>query len=120
MKIHITVGDTVLKAELFNTAMGRKIAGLLPLETRPNRWGDEIYFSIPLDSDIENAVETVDVGDLAYWPPGTAFCIFYGKTPASTGKEPRAASEVEVFGRVLDNVKVLKQESGSTVRVKEA
>jgi len=117
MNIRITVGSTKLEAELFDTELGRKIAGLLPLESRPNRWGDEIYFSISMDHDLENEVETVETGDLAYWPPGQGFCIFYGTTPASLDGRPRAASEVEVFGRVIGDVTLLRKESGSDVRI---
>lgn len=72
----------------------------LPLSGRANRWGDEIYFSIGLALPAEDDREVVDVGDLGYWPPGEAFCLFFGPTPASTGSEPRAASPVNVFGRV--------------------
>ena len=42
----------------------------------------------------------MEVGDLGYWPPGQAFCLFFGPTPASHGDEPRAASPVNVFGKV--------------------
>jgi uncharacterized protein len=120
MNIKITVGDTVLEAELFDTELGRKIGQMLPVEARPNRWGDEIYFSIPLGYSIKNAVEEVEVGDLAYWPPGKAFCIFYGRTPVSSGEKPRAASGVEVFGKITGDAELLKQETGSTVSVRPA
>lgn len=117
MDIKITVGTTVLEAEVFDTGLGRKIIDLLPIESRPNRWGDEIYFSIPLNHDLENEVEIVEVGDLAFWPPGQGFCIFYGPTPASRDQRPRAASEVEVFGRVQGDAAILKKESGAKVTI---
>ncbi len=120
MDIRITVGTTVLEAELFDTELGRKIGQMLPVEARPNRWGDEIYFSIPLDYSIKDSVEDVEIGDLAYWPPGKAFCIFYGQTPMSSGEKPRAAGGVEVFGRVTGDAALLKQETGSTVSVAPA
>ena len=47
----------------------------------------------------ENAQAVVEKGDLGYWPPGNAFCIFFGRTPASRGDEVRPASPVNVFGR---------------------
>lgn len=120
MNIKIIVGNTVLDAELFDTELGKKIGQLLPVEARPNRWGDEIYFSIPLDYSIKESVEEVEIGDLAYWPPGKAFCIFYGRTPVSSGEKPRAAGGVEVFGKITGDAELLKKESGSKVSVELA
>ena len=120
MDIKIIVGATELEAEIYDTELGGKISGMLPLEARPNRWGDEIYFGIPLDHSLQNEQEEVEVGELAFWPPGKGFCIFYGPTPASEGNTPKAASEVEVFGRVRADATVLKKESGNSVRVEKA
>ena len=120
MDIKITVGSTVLDAEIYDTELGKKIKEMLPLEARPNRWGDEIYFGIPLDHALQNEQEEVEVGELAFWPPGKGFCIFYGPTPASGGGKPKAASEVEVFGKVKGDATVLKKESGSNVHVEPA
>lgn len=84
----------------------------LPLEARANTWGDEIYFSIPIEVEAENPREVVELGDLGYWPPGSAFCIFFGPTPASRGAEIRPASPVNVFGRILGDPKVFKKVKG--------
>lgn len=93
----------------------------LPIEARANTWGDEIYFGIPVKVDPENPREVVGLGDLAYWPPGNAFCIFFGKTPASRGDEIRPASAVNVFGKVEGDPKVFKKvRSGDTVRIERA
>jgi len=73
----------------------------LPIEGRANRWGEEIYFSTTVRASLENAQEIVEVGEIAYWPPGKAVCIFFGRTPASTDDRPRAASAVNVFGKTL-------------------
>ena len=51
-------------------------------------------------TEADDAVQDVAVGALAYWPPGSAFCIFYGPTPVSRGDRPRAYSPVNPFGRV--------------------
>ena len=68
-----------------------------------NTWGHEFYFDIGVQADQEpDASDVVDVGDLAYWPPGMAFCVFFGRTPASHGNEVRAASPVNVVGRIDD------------------
>lgn len=80
----------------------------LPMEGVANIWGDEIYFTIPVDQGLENASEVVDLGDVCYWPPGKAFCIFFGKTPASRGDEIRAASPVNVFAKIDGDPTVFK------------
>lgn len=120
MDIKITLGSTSLEAELMETELANKISAILPIESRPNRWGDEIYFSIPLEYSIATAQEEVEIGDLAYWPSGQGFCIFYGATPASRGNEPRAISEVEVFGRIKGDATVLRNESGNSVKIEKA
>ena len=93
----------------------------LPIKARANRWGDEIYFSIPVRVGQERDQQVVQKGDLGYWPPGNAFCIFFGPTPASRGDEIRAASPVNVFGRVLGSPEVFKAVAGGEeVRVEKA
>ena len=121
-KIIILVENLSLNAELMDSPTGRKIAAALPLEGSVNVWGDEIYFDIPLTIEQEpDARQDVEVGDLAYWPAGPAFCIFFGPTPVSTGNQPRAYSPVNVFGRVLDNPQLLKSISnGASIRITPA
>ena len=80
----------------------------LPIEGKANIWGDEIYFTIPVKVGAENQSEVVQMGDLAYWPPGNALCIFFGPTPASWDKEIRPASPVNVIGRIVDNPLLFK------------
>jgi len=100
-QIIITAGPATVRAELNDSATARAIVSALPVEARANRWGGEIYFTIDVDADLEDgAREVVEAGELAYWPPGRAFCIFFGSTPASSGPEIRAASPVNIVGRV--------------------
>lgn len=102
--ISIRAGDVEMRAELGEGATAKLIWEALPIQGRVNRWGDEIYFSIPVRAGSEpGAREDVEVGELGYWPPGSAFCIFFGPTPASTGSKPRAASPVNILGRVIGN-----------------
>jgi hypothetical protein len=90
----------------------------LPIEGKANTWGDEIYFPIPVQVDAENQSEVVQMGDLAYWPPGNALCIFFGPTPASWDKEIRPASPVNVIGRIVDNPRLFKLVSpGDKIRL---
>jgi hypothetical protein len=72
----------------------------LPIQGLANTWGEEIYFTVGIDAEREEVQQVVEKGDVAYWPPGDALCIFFGPTPASRGDEIRAASPVNVFGRV--------------------
>ena len=118
-KITITVEEINIEAELNNNMTAEKIWQLLPIEGQVNTWGDEIYFSIGENIELEkNADEVVSMGDLAYWPPGKAFCIFFGTTPASHGNDIRAASPVNVFGKVVGDPTVLKQvSSGAKINI---
>ncbi len=90
----------------------------LPCEAKANTWGDEIYFSIPVMIGEENALETVETGDICYWPPGRGFCIFFGPTPISKGDEIKPADPVNVFGKVSGDLNVFKKvKSGDKIRV---
>ncbi len=106
--IKIRVGEIELDAELNDSETASRVLAALPISSGFNTWGDEIYFQIPVSADPEDPQETVAVGDLGYWPPGKAFCIFYGPTPASEGDEIRPASPVNPIGRVLGGVEALK------------
>ena len=117
-RIRIVAGAVSADAELNDSATASAIGKALPLEARAQTWGDEIYFDIGLSAPAEKAREVVDVGDLAYWPPGQAFCIFFGPTPASRGDECRAASAVNVVGKIVGDARVFtKVRSGSRVTI---
>lgn len=109
-KIKITSGNITAYAELNDSPTARAILDALPMEARANTWGDEIYFAIPVKCAQEpDAREIVQVGELGYWPPGHAFCIFFGPTPASHGDEIRAASAVNIIGKVEGDARVFKR-----------
>ncbi len=120
-KIDITSGQIRMEAELNRTGTADLILEQLPLTGRVNTWGDEIYFAIPVSAKPENAVSAVEVGDLAYWPEGRAFCIFFGRTPASTAEEIRPASPVNPIGRLLGDPKAWKAvKAGEKITLKKA
>ena len=108
MQIRIKVGRVTALADLSHTMVAEAIWQALPFSSTVNIWGDEIYFSIPLKIGLESGQETVDLGDLGYWPPGSAFCIFFGPTPISNQDEIRAASAVDVFGHLVGDPKMFK------------
>ncbi|MCU0916464.1 MAG: cyclophilin-like fold protein [Planctomycetes bacterium] len=100
-RITITAGKARVEAELNDTVTARAILAALPLDARANRWGGEIYFSIPVEEGLDGgAREVLQPGEIGFWPPGSAFCIFFGRTPASEGDEIRAASAVNIVGRI--------------------
>lgn len=118
-QIRIAVGETEMDAILNDTATARGVLGILPITATVNRWGEEIYFTIPLDMGEEDAREEVAVGDIAYWPQGKAMCIFLGRTPASRGDEPRAISPVNVIGHVEASAELLgKVKQGDTIIIR--
>ncbi len=121
-RIKVTVGGVEVDGELNETRTADLIWKGLPIESQINTWGDEIYFSIPIQAELEDtAREVVELGDMGYWPPGNAFCIFFGPTPNSRGDEIRPASSVNVFGKVVGDPKVLKGvRTGASVRVEAA
>ncbi|MEW6558105.1 MAG: cyclophilin-like fold protein [Elusimicrobiota bacterium] len=108
-RIKIITEKVQMEAELNETNTANMIFDILPVGGKVNTWGEEIYFQIPVKTGPENAVEVVKEGDLAYWPDGNCFCIFFGKTPMSTDKEIRPASAVNLVGRVLGNPKEWKK-----------
>jgi hypothetical protein len=100
-RITITAGKARFEAQLNDTATAQAIMKALPIDARASRWGGEIYFSIPVDAGLESgAREVVEAGEIGFWPPGSAFCIFFGRTPASESDEIRAASAVNIVGRI--------------------
>ena len=107
-QIRIKAGSVIVGAELYNTKTAEAIWQALPFSSKANTWGDEIYFRIPVKIGLESGQEIVDFGDLGYWPPGSAFCIFFGQTPMSNKDEIRAASAVDIFGKVVDDARVFK------------
>lgn len=117
--LRITAGPVTATAELNGSPTARLLWEALPIDGSANRWGDEIYFSIPVDADEEpDAVAEVEVGAIAFWPPGNAFCIFWGPTPASNGQQPVAASPVNVLGKIDGDAGAFDRvSSGARVRL---
>lgn len=109
-KITIEAGRVTLKAELNDSPCAKAVYEAMPIKAAVNTWGEEIYFDIGVKFGLaDDAREDVSVGEIGYWPTGKAFCVFFGRTPASgpDGK-PRAASEVNPIGRVIGDAKALK------------
>lgn len=119
--IRITAGEISATAELNDSATATAVWNALPLHSKVNTWGDEVYFSIPVSMGDEDPKSVVDIGDIAFWPPGKAFCLFFGPTPASRGNEVRPASPVNVIGRVSGDATVFRRvPSGTSIEVDKA
>jgi len=106
--IRIWCGRWVFDAELSDTKTALMLIDELPLAGNANIWGQEIYFPLNFTAEPEpDAQEEVDEGTIAYWPPGKAFCIFFGPTPVSTSDKPRAYSPVNIIGKLKGNLEDL-------------
>jgi uncharacterized protein len=112
--IRIIAGSVSAAGELNDSRAAAAIAAKLPITAKAETWGDEIYFGLPFSAPSDAPQETVALGDLGYWPPGKAFCIFFGPTPMSRGDEIRPASEVTVVGRVTGDARAFKKVRAGT------
>jgi len=98
-----------MSAELNDSPAAEALFSVLPFSAEAMTWGDEIYFQVPVDEKLDaTARELVQAGDLGYWPPGRAFCIFFGPTPISRGDEIRPAGPVNVLGRLIGEPRAFK------------
>jgi hypothetical protein len=120
--IRVLVYELKVEAELNESKTSQLIWEALPIDAKTNLWGEEIYFTIPVKTGLDaESREVVSAGELGYWPTGQAFCIFFGPTPASRGNEIRAASAVNIIGRVLTDPKVfLKVKEGVKITIERA
>ncbi len=121
-QIQITAGDVTVVASLNDSPTADALWEALPISASGQTWGDEIYFGIPVEAENDDyAEETVEMGAVAYWPPGNALCLFFGPTPMSAPGEIRPASAVNVMGQIEGDATVLKAvPGGATVTVERA
>ena len=107
-QIEISAGDVIVTAVLNDSDTADELWAALPITARAQTWGDEIYFSIPVNvEEAADSQETVEIGTVAYWPPGSALCLFWGPTPTSAPGEIRPASAVNVMGLIDGDPTVL-------------
>jgi hypothetical protein len=119
--IVITAGQVSAEAQLNESKTASAIWAALPIDAKGETWGDEIYFDIGLTVGPESPKDVVAVGDLAYWPPGRAFCVFFGPTPMSRGDEIRPAGPVNLVGRVVGDPRVFERvRAGTRVGLRRA
>jgi hypothetical protein len=84
----------------------------LPIEGRAALWKEEVYFEIPVKTGEEKPKPTVEKATIAYWPMGSALCIFYG--------ESQPYSAVNIIGKVTKNLELFGQvRSGIRIKVEK-
>ncbi len=117
IKIKFPSTNFEVKAILNDTNIANKIYEVLPQESVAHTWGEEIYFELPLKLENEIPTVNVEIGDIAWWPDGSCFCIFFGKTPVSNTSKPKPYSEVTIVGNIeltkeiLEKLKQVKSNS---------
>ena len=121
-RIRITAGKVSAIAELDSSPTAQEIWNALPFEASASRWGEEVYFEIPVQlEEGAGARQVMQVGELGYWPVGSAFCIFFGPTPASVDDAPRAYSNVNPFGKLEGDASLFAAvRNGTRVTVERA
>jgi hypothetical protein len=118
--VRVRVGTVVLDAVFTeeNPQTAAAVRRTLPLTSRAQRWGEEVYFEVPVSLPPEHGRRRMGVGDVAYWPAGRAIAIFFGPTPASDDDEPVAYDDVNAFARIVDDATLLaKTADGDAVRL---
>ena len=119
-RIAIAADGINIIAKLNQSVTADTLWNALPITATVQIWGDELYFSTPVDAPDEDVQETVNRGAVAYWPPGQALCLFWGPTPMSRGDEIRPASPVNILGHIESEPKELGQiPAGSEITVRQ-
>jgi len=120
--ISIIINGESVPAELNDSETAHEIIEHLPIEAEFSTWGDEIYFSVPVKMGLQNSRDVVEKGELGYWPPGNAFCIFYGATQSSSEDGIRPASPVNPIGKVKGDPTIFKTlvSASTIIRIEQA
>ena len=118
-EIKILAEKVERKAVLNSSSMAEALWKSLPQVSSASRWGDEIYFTISVEP-AEGEKREVEKGDIAFWPPGKAFCIFFDPTPISRGEEIRPASAVIMLGKIEASLEEFKKvRDGDEIRLEK-
>ena len=108
--INLKFSNYTLNIKLRSTNTANAIKNILPFKSIVKTWGDEIYFEIPIEKNIDlesDAKDIIDLGEVAYWIDGKSIAIGYGKTPISQNNEIRLAAKTNIWGDAVLDVKEL-------------
>lgn len=101
--------------ELIEHSELEKLLAHSPFDSEVERWGDEIYFELPIRLELNGERTLMEVGEVAYWPEGNSLCLFFGPTPISKNEKPVAYSKVKALGRVIDGLEHLRKVKGGEI-----
>ena len=110
--INLKFSNYTLNIKLRSTNTANAIKNILPFKSIVKTWGDEIYFEIPIEKNLDlesNAKDVIDLGEVAYWIDGKCIAIGYGKTPISQNNEIRLAAKTNIWGDAVINIKELNK-----------
>jgi len=116
-------GGVKAEGALRDIAELEKLAEESPFTSKVNLWGEEIYFDLPIELDLQGERTEMEIGEIAYWPEGNSLCIFFGKTPASKDDKPVAYSDVKPLGKItkgLEDLKKVRSREKVTVKLEKA
>jgi hypothetical protein len=78
----------------------------MPIEGRVARWKEEVYFETDIAMGLEKPRSKVEAGTIAFWPMGSAVCVFYGHT--------QPYSPVNVIGLVRSGIDIFRDVAAGT------
>jgi len=100
-KIRIAWETGEVIANLRNTPTAEKLLAALPCKSKANTWGEEVYFSLPVTTELEpDALQVVDAGTVCYWVEGSSLALPYGPTPVSRAGECRLVTKCNRLGKI--------------------
>ena len=105
--INLKFSSYIINIKLRSTKTASAIKNILPFKSIVKTWGEEIYFEIPIEEDLDlenDAKDIINVGEIAYWVEGKCIAIGYGKTPISKGNEIKLAARTNIWGDANLNV----------------
>ena len=107
-RITLNFGSTTIDVTVRNTPTAQAILNALPITSTVQTWGEEVYFSVPVEATLEqDAKDVVEAGEIAFWVEGSCIAIGFGPTPISQGNEIRLAAATNIWADADDDVRQL-------------